>query len=92
MPEFCKRTWQISLKAFMRRWVIENRLVMLYLTLTLVMQSVLERGFRYFKVSPIKAFRDIRHVRVDTVFSTTGSIRLNISREWPIPSTPLPLR
>jgi hypothetical protein len=26
------------------------------------MQSGLERGFRYFKVSPIKAFRDIRHV------------------------------
>jgi tRNA pseudouridine38-40 synthase len=34
------------------------------------MQSGLERGFRYFKVSPIKAFRDIRHVSVDKVFAT----------------------
>jgi hypothetical protein len=34
------------------------------------MQSGLERGSRYFKVSPIKAFRDIRHVSVDKVFST----------------------
>jgi hypothetical protein len=30
----------------------------------------LERGFRYFNVSPIKAFRDIRHVSVDKVFAT----------------------
>jgi hypothetical protein len=27
----------------------------------------LEPGFRYFKVSPVKAFRDIRHVHVDKV-------------------------
>jgi len=35
-----------------------------------VMQSGLERGFRYFKVSPIKAFRDISHVFDDEVFAT----------------------
>jgi len=44
-----------------------------YLTRGVIMQSGLERGFRYFKVSPIKAFRDIRHVFVYKVF-TTGRI------------------
>jgi hypothetical protein len=29
----------------------------------------LKRGFRYFRVSPIKALRDIRHVSVDKVFA-----------------------
>jgi len=32
------------------------------LTKGVVMQSSLERRFRYFKVSPIKAFQDISHV------------------------------
>jgi len=40
------------------------------LTWGVVMQSGLERGFRYFKVSPIKAFRDIRHVSVYKVVAT----------------------
>jgi hypothetical protein len=39
--------------------------------LDVVMQSGLERGFRYFKVSPIKAFRDIRHASVDKVFTSS---------------------
>jgi len=38
----------------------------------LLMQSGSERGFRYFKVAPIKAFRDIRYVSVDKVFTTCG--------------------
>ncbi len=46
------------------------RLAWSYLTWGVVMQSGLERGFRYFKVSPIKAFRDIRHVSVEKVFAT----------------------
>ena len=41
-----------------------------YLTWDVVMQSGLERGFRYFKVSPIKAFWDIRHVSFDKAFTT----------------------
>jgi hypothetical protein len=41
-----------------------------YLTWGVVMQSGLERGFRYFKVSPVKAFREIRHVSVDKDFAT----------------------
>jgi cobalt/nickel transport protein len=32
------------------------------------MQSGLEHGFRYFNVSKIKAFRDIRHISADRVF------------------------
>jgi hypothetical protein len=38
---------------------------MLYVTYRVVVKLSLERGFRYFKVSPIKAFRDICHVSVD---------------------------
>ncbi len=34
------------------------------------MQSGLERGFRYFKVSPIKAFRDIRQSLSIEFFAT----------------------
>jgi hypothetical protein len=41
-----------------------------YITRDVVMQSGLERGFRYFKVSPIKALRDIRHVSVGKVYTT----------------------
>jgi hypothetical protein len=41
-----------------------------YLTWDVVIQSGLERGFRYFKVSPIKAFRHISHVFDDKVFET----------------------
>ena len=46
------------------------RLAWSHITWGVVMQSGLERGFRYFKVSPIKAFRDICHVHVDKVFAT----------------------
>jgi len=46
------------------------RLAWSYLTWGVIIQSGLERGFRYFKVSPIKAFRDIRHVSVDKIFAT----------------------
>ena len=38
------------------------RLELSYLTWGAVMQSGSERGFRYFKVSPIKALRDVCHV------------------------------
>jgi general secretion pathway protein I len=43
---------------------------MLYLTCSVIFQLGLERGFRYFKVSPIKASRDICHASVDKVFAT----------------------
>jgi hypothetical protein len=46
------------------------RLARSYLIWGVVMQSGLERGFRYFKVSPIKAFRDNRHISADEVFTT----------------------
>ena len=42
---------------------------MVYLTCSVVMKSGLKRGFRYFKVSPIKALRDVCHVHVDKVFA-----------------------
>jgi hypothetical protein len=32
----------------------------------------LKRGFRYFKVSPIKAFRDTRHASVERVLQLAG--------------------
>ena len=34
------------------------------------MQSGFEHGFRYFNVSPKKAFRDVRHISADRVFTT----------------------
>ena len=40
----------------------------------MVIKSGLERGFRYFKVSPIKSFLDIRHVSVDKVLAFDRSI------------------
>jgi len=40
------------------------------MTCRVVLDFSLERGFRYFKVSPIKAFRDISHVSVDKVSAT----------------------
>ena len=56
-----------------------------YLTWGMVMQSGLERGFRYFKVSPIKAFRDICHVFVDNVFATGRYTPSEISFALSIP-------
>jgi len=44
------------------------------------MQSGLERGFRYFKVSPIKAFRYISHVSVDKVLQLAGLMKIKYSR------------
>jgi len=35
----------------------------------------LKRGFRYFKVSPIEAFRDVHYVGVDKVFATGRIIK-----------------
>jgi len=48
------------------------------------MQSGLERGFRYFKVSPIKAFRDIRHVSVDKVLATGRETLQKVSARYSI--------
>jgi hypothetical protein len=47
------------------------------------MQSGLERGFRYFKVSPIKVFRDIRHVSGDKVFQLADNYSLEMRKNQP---------
>ena len=52
------------------------RLAWSHFTWGVVMQSGLEGGFRYFNVSPIKAFRDIRHVSVDKVLQLAGTFSL----------------
>jgi hypothetical protein len=44
------------------------------LTGSVVFQYSFKSGFRYFKVLPIKAFRDIRHVSVDKAFASGREI------------------
>jgi hypothetical protein len=50
---------------------------MVYLTCSVVFQSSLDRGFRYFKVWPIKAFRDIRRVSVEKFLQLAGKVTLS---------------